>query len=86
MTQKNGNMVKWAGILITIILTLITYIGYAKVLAYRVEQNDIRDKEEHSKLEDYAKMNRENILKMQSDIAYIKQGVDEIKTQVKNKP
>jgi hypothetical protein len=85
MTQRKNDVVKWLGILITVIVLVIGGIKTASVLAYRVEENDKIDKEEHTKLDGYARENRENILKIQTDIAYIKQGVDEIKQQVKDK-
>jgi hypothetical protein len=85
MTQKNNEIVKWLGVIITIIVLTVGGIKTASVLAYRVEENALLDKEKHAELEQCARENRENILKMQAKIDYIVLGIDDIKKKVDNK-
>jgi hypothetical protein len=89
MTQKNGNWIKLAGVFLTIILLTIGWIwktsSDAKEIAYKLAINDAIDTKAHTEFQTNISQQHDDILRMQENILYIRQSVDEIKKQV-NKP
>ena len=93
MTQKNGNLVKWIAVFITIGTVFIIWIWNASAINSSLQSNIKEDEKVHSHLQIGVEQNRENIItnqktilqmqtKYDSDMAYIKKGIDELR----NKP
>lgn len=79
MTQKNNDLTKWITTAIIIITLISGYIWNVSAMASRLSVNEKTDSEVHKTLAECAKENRENILRMQSDLTYIRKSIDELK-------
>jgi len=79
MTQKNNDLTKWITIVVVIITLISGYIWNVSAMASRLSVNEKTDDEVHKTLIECTKENRENILRMQSDLTYIRKSVDELK-------
>lgn len=83
MTKSNGTLWKWisaAGI-ITLILTCV---WQAAIMSRDLNKNCEDDAAKHQVLQQQATINREAILKIETKLEYIIEGVDEIKKELKN--
>lgn len=87
MIQKNGKMVKWASVILAIIVIMFGWIWKkdmdAKEVAYRLSENETKDRTEHIEFQGFATSNRENIIKLQGSMDYLVRRVDEMSSTQK---
>ena len=78
MAKINGNA-KWVAIIIGLGLAVGGWIWNAAVVCQRVEHNATEDARVHP----IAEQSHEDIVRLQTDVKYIRVGIDEIKAELK---
>lgn len=82
LTEQNGNAFRWLA-LVGVIVIVIGWIWNAAILSRDLKVNIADDEKTHTKLQQTGTDNREAILRLQSDVQYIRTGIDEIKKELK---
>lgn len=77
-TSLNG-WTKWIMIALALVLAVAGWVWNASAINSRVNTVSKENAEDHPKIDE----NHEDIVKLQSDVTYIKEGVDEIKKELK---
>jgi len=80
--ERNGTVTKWATV-IGILALGGGWLGNAFTIRENLKTNIAEDLVVHNKLQQSAVQNREAIINLQADLRYIREGIDEIKGEIK---
>jgi len=80
--ERNGTITKWATVA-GILALCGGWLWNAAILSGNLKKNIETDADVHAKMQTIGTQNREAIITLQADLKYIKEGIDEIKREMK---
>ena len=80
--QSDGALLRWVTIL-GVVAMIGGWIWNAASMSTALQENCNTDKQVHAELQQRGVQNREDILTLKSDVRYIREGIDDIKKELK---